>query len=87
MKEGNRLEVRGRKTEQSTLMQVQHLSIRKVKSRGAGMLNGSEEPAGFSHIENKLFYTFLGILPNHVLYAINALIVCIVGVPINPNNS
>lgn len=51
------------------------------------MLNGSEEPAGFSHIENKLFYTFLGILPNHVLYAINALIVCIVGVPINPNNS
>lgn len=60
--------------------------LRKVKSRDAGILNGSEEPAGLSHTENKVFYTFLGVLRNQVLYAMNAVIVCTVVVPRNPIN-
>lgn len=67
--------------------------LRKAKSRDAGILNGSEGPAGFSHTENKVFYTenkvfytFLGVLRNQVLYAMNAIIVCTVVVPRNPIN-
>lgn len=60
--------------------------LRKVKSRDAGILNGSEGPAGFSHTENKVFYAFLGVLRNQVLYAMNAVIVCTVVAPRNPIN-
>lgn len=60
--------------------------LRKVKSRDARILNGSEEHAGFSHTENKVVCTFLGVLRNQVLYAMNGVIVCTVGVPRNPIN-